>query len=517
MRHNIRLALAVWLFLEAQYMADAGDVAAGLLKEIEGLRLKVARLEEAEQKYKKAEVRLRFLVEGTSSYRSSQDFIHSLTRSLASALGVKFAFMSELVGNTGLERCRLVSFWTGADHSKTFEYDIKGTPCENVVAKDLAYYPSGVQRLFPGDAWLKEASIESYLAIPLFDASGAPIGHMGVMDTAPMEESRENEDILRVFAARASSEMERMRAEHELAESRRMLETLMANLPGMAYRFANDRPRTAEFVSNGCLGLTGYAADDFTGKKRSYGRDIMHPSDRDAVFMEIQAGIESRVPFKAVYRILPANGRERWVWEQGSPVFSDDGTLQAVEGFITDITDTKRAEDRIRTMATFDSLTGLPNRVLFFDRLEKVLAYAQRYQHIVAVLFVDLDDFKSVNDNHGHQAGDTLLQDVAGRLSSAIRASDTVARMGGDEFTFLLLDIQDKGDASIVARKVIESVARPFIIGASEVNITCSIGIAVFPADGKDEKTLLSRADTAMYRAKKAGGNRYFFYEEERP
>lgn len=498
-------------------MMDAGDVAAGLLKEIEGLRLKVARLEEAEQKYKKAEVRLRFLVEGTSSYRSSQDFIHSLTRSLASALSVKFAFMSELAGNTGLERCRLVSFWTGRDHGETFEYDIKGTPCENVVAKDLAYYPSGVQRLFPGDVWLKEASIESYLAIPLFDASGAPIGHMGVMDTLPMEGARENEDILRVFAARASSEMERMRAERELAESRRMLETLMANLPGMAYRFANERPRTAEFVSNGCLGLTGYAADDFTGKKRSYGRDIMHPSDRDAVFMEIQAGTESRAPFKAVYRILPANGRERWVWEQGSPVFSDDGALQAVEGFITDITETKRAEDRIRTMGTFDGLTGLPNRVLFFDRIEKVLAYAQRYQHIVAVLFVDLDDFKSVNDNHGHQTGDTLLQDVASRLSSAIRASDTVARMGGDEFTFLLLDIQDKGDASIVARKVIESVARPFIIGASEVNITCSIGIAVFPADGQDEKTLLSRADTAMYRAKKAGGNRYFFYEEELP
>ncbi|MEK7679688.1 MAG: diguanylate cyclase, partial [Deltaproteobacteria bacterium] len=283
--------------------------------------------------------------------------------------------------------------------------------------------------MFPDDAWLKEAGIESYLAIPLFDATGGPTGHMGVMDTLPMDESSENEDILRVFAARASSEMVRMRAERDLAESRRMLETLMANLPGMAYRFANDRQRTAEFVSNGCMGLTGYSAWDFTGKKRSYGRDIMHPSDRDAVFMEIRAGIESKGPFKAVYRILPANGRERWVWEQGSAVFSDDGTLQAVEGFITDITETKRAEDRIRTMATFDSLTGLPNRTLFFDRFEKALAYAIRYQHAMAVLFVDLDDFKAVNDNYGHQAGDSLLQDVSSRLSGAIRASDTVARM----------------------------------------------------------------------------------------
>lgn len=496
-------------------MTDAGNADALPFKEIEELRSKIARLEEAEEKYKKAEVRLRFLVEGTSSYLSSQDFFHRFTRSLASAFGVRFAFISELVGNTGLERCRLVSFWTGGGHGETFEYDIKGTPCEHVVAKDLACYPAGVQGLFPDDAWLKEAAIESYLAIPLFDASGAPIGHMGVMDTAPMEGSRENEDILRIFAGRASSEMERMRAERELAESRRMLETLMANLPGMAYRFANDRQRTAEFVSNGCLGLTGYRSEDFIGKKRSYGRDIMHPSDRDAVFLEVQAGIESKSPFKAVYRILPANGRERWVWEQGSPVFSDDGALQAVEGFITDITETKRAEDRIKTMATFDSLTGLPNRTLFFDRFEKVLAYAIRYQHIIAVLFVDLDDFKSVNDDYGHQAGDSLLQDVASRLSGAIRASDTVARMGGDEFTFLLLDIQGREDASTVARKVIESVARPFKIGGSEANMTCSIGIAVFPADGQDDKTLLSRADTAMYRAKKAGGNRYLFCDED--
>lgn len=487
----------------------------GSLGEIEALKARISKLEEAEKKYKKAEVRLRFLVEGTSSYLSSQDFIHSLTKSLASALDVKYAFMSELVGNTGFERCRLVSFWAGGGHGETFEYDIKGTPCENVVAKDLACYPSGVQGIFPEDAWLKDAGIESYLAIPLFDASGAPMGHMGVMDILPMEESHENEDILRVFAARASSEMERMRAERDLAESRRVLETLMANLPGTAYRFANDRLRTAEFVSNGCMGLTGYAADDFLGKKRSYGRDVMHPSDRDAVFMEIQTGIEAKAPFKAVYRILTANGRERWVWEQGSAVFSEDGDLQAIEGFITDITDTKKAEDRIRTMATFDSLTGLPNRTLFFDRFEKVLAYAIRYQHAIAVLFVDLDDFKFVNDNYGHQTGDRLLQDAASRLSCVIRASDTVARMGGDEFTFLLLDIQDKLDAKTVAGKVIGSIALPFIIDGIELKVTCSVGIAVFPADGRDGKTLLSRADTAMYKAKKAGGNRYLFYEED--
>ncbi|MEK7679680.1 MAG: hypothetical protein AAB356_05770, partial [Deltaproteobacteria bacterium] len=125
-------------------MTDAGNGSALLLKEISDLKSRIASLEEAEKKYKKAEVRLRFIVEGASSYLSSQDFINRLTMSLASALGVKYAFISEVVGSSAIERVRLVSFWTGKGHSEPFEYDIKGTPCEHVVAKDLACYPSGV-------------------------------------------------------------------------------------------------------------------------------------------------------------------------------------------------------------------------------------------------------------------------------------------------------------------------------------------------------------------------------------
>ncbi|MBI2288843.1 MAG: PAS domain S-box protein, partial [Betaproteobacteria bacterium] len=172
----------------------------------------------------------------------------------------------------------------------------------------------------------------------------------------------------------------------------------------------------------------------------------------------------------------------------------------------------KQAEERIRHLANYDELTGLPNRSMFRERLHHALAQAQRHARPLAVLFIDLDFFKNINDTLGHEAGDHVLRDVAERLRGCLRDSDTVGRLGGDEFVVLLEGLPQLADVASVAQKILDAAARPFILAAQEFRIGASIGISAYPGDGKDLQTLLKHADAAMYRAKEQGRNNYQFY-----
>ena len=179
----------------------------------------------------------------------------------------------------------------------------------------------------------------------------------------------------------------------------------------------------------------------------------------------------------------------------------------------TDITEHKLAEERIQRVAHHDSLTGLPNRLLFNDRLNQAIRLAKRDSRQFALLFLDLDKFKPVNDTLGHGAGDALLQGVAERIRHQVRESDTVARVGGDEFTVILPDIARREEAATVAGKIIAALGAPFQLGAQwpDVEIGTSIGIAVYPTDGGDADALVKAADTAMYSAKQVSGSFRFF------
>ncbi len=221
--------------------------------------------------------------------------------------------------------------------------------------------------------------------------------------------------------------------------------------------------------------------------------------------------------------------RTQDVDQQGSLVFESvhrckDGSTIAVEinsrkidyegkgcilSIARDITERKQAEEKIREMAYHDSLTGLPNRKLFSDRVGIALAQAGRSQNNVAFVMLDLDNFKDINDTLGHDAGDFLLKTAAERLNAAMRKSDTVARFGGDEFVLLLPDLKGIEDATRVAQKIVDSFRKPFLINTHQLIVTTSIGIAVYPDDGSDEVALLKNADIAMYQAKQAGRDRY--------
>ena len=188
-----------------------------------------------------------------------------------------------------------------------------------------------------------------------------------------------------------------------------------------------------------------------------------------------------------------------------------DGLVRAVRYAI----ERQHAEDRLAYLAHHDALTGLPNRTLLQDRLDQAVAQARRYGHGLAVLFLDLDGFKPVNDTLGHDMGDRLLQEVATRLTGCLRESDTVARLGGDEFTLLLPEIAQAHDAVAVAQKIVEVLAAEIVLDGRRLRVTSSIGISLYPTSSETAEGLLKSADTAMYRAKKLGAGRYEFYSPD--
>src|SRR5258706_4257972 len=210
------------------------------------------------------------------------------------------------------------------------------------------------------------------------------------------------------------------------------------------------------------------------------------------------------------FGILSAHARAERCFDQDDASF-----LQSVANILAVAIERKSAQDRLERLAQFDLLTGLPNRHLFHDRLLKTMAHARRSGEPMAVLFIDLDRFKLVNDTQGHSAGDKLLQEAAGRLLQCVRGGDTVGRFGGDEFGAIVTDLAKPGDAGVVAQKVLDVLAQPFKLDAHDTYVSASIGITLFPSDGDHPEALVMNADTAMYRAKEQGRNTYQYFTRE--
>jgi diguanylate cyclase (GGDEF)-like protein/PAS domain S-box-containing protein len=229
---------------------------------------------------------------------------------------------------------------------------------------------------------------------------------------------------------------------------------------------------------------------------------------------ELRAQLERRAPFRDFeYAYATKHGRRRYISVSGEPLLGVDGRFAGYRGVSRDITLRKEAEARIEYLASHDSLTGLPNRTMFAELLNHVLAASKRNKRQFAVLFIDLDRFKFINDSLGHEAGDTMLREVANRLKSNLRASDIVARLGGDEFVMLLQDLHGIEQAGPIARKLLSAVIKPLEIQGQECRVTASIGISVFPDDALDETALMAHADLAMYHAKEEGKNNFQFYD----
>src|SRR6202041_2961256 len=210
-------------------------------------------------------------------------------------------------------------------------------------------------------------------------------------------------------------------------------------------------------------------------------------------------------------RFRRKNGDSAWAMLNVS-LIDDDSGIANIEGTLIDITERKLAEERVQSLAYYDALTGLPNRILLRDRLSKALSTARRQNHKVALLFLDLDRFKMVNDSLGHSVGDLLLQEIAERLKSVAREQDTIARLGGDEFLIVLTNIKDIPGAAVAVERFMDAMTPEFVLQGHSFSISCSLGISIFPEHGADSETLIKNADAAMYSSKEGGRNNFQFF-----
>ena len=284
--------------------------------------------------------------------------------------------------------------------------------------------------------------------------------------------------------------------------------SLIERLPAVTYLDDFETGDT-QFISPQVIDLFGVTPEQWMADPDAWLEPI-HADDRDRVREAYDAAIAARTPLQVEYRVLSPDGVVRWVVDQTVILPQVDGRRTLTQGLITDISDRKRVEQELTHRANHDSLTGLPNRHQLRSRLDEAIAHAQRTGRSLAVLYIDLDDFKLVNDTFGHEAGDELLVAVAKRLRHGGRPHDVVGRDGGDEFIVLMPDLPEDRDeatraAAGVADRVRHALQQPLSLSTAELEIRTSVGISLYPFDAVDAQTLLNRADAAMYDAKASG------------
>lgn len=270
------------------------------------------------------------------------------------------------------------------------------------------------------------------------------------------------------------------------------------------------------FIFSGGLKSTlGRTEDEIHGTESEWHK-IVHPEDLPSVIAAFQATINGETPvYEKEYRIKSRDRRWKWVRARGIIVERDQhGKPLIVTGTLTDITARKESDELIWRHANLDPLTGLPNRRLFRERLDFELLKAKRTGHHLALLFIDLDGFKQINDLYGHDVGDLLLMEAAHRIRNCVRETDTVARIGDDEFTVALTALDDSSNAEVICQKILVCLSQSFQVGNEIAFISASIGLSLYPMDGASASELLRKADQAMYTAKKEGKNQFSYFTE---
>jgi diguanylate cyclase (GGDEF)-like protein/PAS domain S-box-containing protein len=302
-------------------------------------------------------------------------------------------------------------------------------------------------------------------------------------------------------------ENERRAGERALRESEERFRAL-TELSSDWYWELDEELRFSRFDGQRKSGVAEALANRYLGK-----RPWETVLESDEGWDAFRGVCERHEPFSdfVSYRTLE-DGTRRYSSVNGEPVFGADGRFRGYRGVGRDITERRRAVERIQHLATHDTLTGLPNRMMFSQLLGVAIETARRHERQLAVLFVDLDSFKGINDSQGHAAGDEVLRAVSARIRQSLRASDVVARLGGDEFVVLAQDVTGEDDAADVASRIVAATVRPVRVSGGECSVGASVGISLFPSDAVDEATLMKYADAAMYAAKQAGGRVFRFH-----
>lgn len=301
-------------------------------------------------------------------------------------------------------------------------------------------------------------------------------------------------------------------SEKKLSQFQTIITAVIAHSPLVAMRWKQTAGWPIEFASDNVVNLLGYTAEEIVNEKMSL-HQFIHPDDLQHVMaIDENYKAEEILDGSIEYRLIHRNGNIVHIIEYSSDLVNEQGEITHAHGVIQDVSDLKIAQDKADMLAFYDPLTGLENRDLFKKRLEHTIKLANRKKTSSALLFLDIDRFKMINDSLGHDAGDTLLKIVAERLRKCLREEDTIARLGGDEFAIILPNVEAISGADIVAQNILNSLNAPVHLLNQDLNITASIGITMAPDDATDIIILLKNAELAMYQSKSQGRNTYRFY-----
>ena len=445
-------------------------------------------------------------VSAAVSAAGGEAFFEQLVRNMTEALGASTGFVARFLPSEP-GRARTLAAVVGGERVPGVDFELAGTPCERLRDRDTFVQLEGVADAFPEAAGLRRHGAQAYVGRRLDNARGEPIGLLFVTFKEPLQARDFVVGTLQIFAARAAAELERLESDRRIRDQAELLDKARDAI------ILRDMDHRIIYWNKGAERMYGWTTEEALGRRT---HELLY---QDAAPYHVAADrlmAEGEWVGEVIQRrkdgsLMPVEGR----W---TVVCDEQGRPQSVLGINTDITERKAAEREIQKLAFFDSLTGLPNRQLLMDRLEHALLNAQRQRSGGALLFIDLDNFKTLNDTLGHDKGDQLLQQAALRLGESVREVDTVARLGGDEFVILLENLSPSPhDIAIQARavgeKVLLAMNAPYRLGVYEHQCSSSIGIAPFTPTHGGAGELLRQADIAMYQAKTAGRNTLRFFD----
>ncbi len=447
---------------------------------------------------KKLEEILHFLAK-TSRSHSDESFFEELARYLSQSLGMFYVCIDRLEGD-GLNATTL-AIWCDGHFEDNTTYALKDTPCGDVVGNQVCCFPASVCQLFPRDQVLQDLCAESYIGVTLFSHSGQPIGLIAVIGRAPLADRPLAESILKLVAIRAAGELERLFAEENLQLSASVFSHSREGI------LITEADGTIVKVNEAFTRITGYSSEEVAGKNPRLLSSGHQSKEFYALFWH---ELSEKGYWSGEVCNRRKNGEVYAELLTVSAVRNTEGKTQHYVALFSDISALKEHEHQLEHIAHFDTLTNLPNRVLLADRLHQGMTQVQRRNQILAVVFLDLDGFKTINDDHGHAIGDQLLRQVAARMQQALREGDTLARMGGDEFVAVILDLIDIESSIPILNRLLAAAAEPVQVGSLVLQVSASLGTTFHPqSQDIDADQLLRQADQAMYQAKISGKNRY--------
>lgn len=352
--------------------------------------------------------------------------------------------------------------------------------------------------------------IRFYAGVPLVTAKGFPLGTLCVIDNVARELTSSQLDAIKVLANNIMAHL-------DLHLSHKQIRQYVADLQLAATIFdasseamiVTDLDNNIVTVNPAFTTTTGYTLEEVRGKNPKI---LQSGKQSPAFYREMWHTLSCSGHWDGEVWNLRKNGEIYAEWLSINVIYNEDGTKRMHVAIFTDITKKKRANELVWRHANYDHLTQLPNRRLFGDRLEQNLKTAHRNRETLGLMFIDLDHFKPINDTHGHHLGDKLLKQAADRINQCVRSVDTVARIGGDEFTVILPKLGDPQHAGKLAGTIIQSLNAPFYIDGLTLEISASIGITLYPKDASDAEQLVKHADAAMYQAKNSGRSRFGYY-----